>query len=189
MESLRAIDCLTRAARMCIDFGQRELESRVMVLKAQVQENMPRIPATCVSEFTIDLEVLQKKVDDLLKDGVKSACTKIVLAYLPDKEQAEEEVRHQGKATPLYSMTPLTMIDESNRDVATAGSIEGDFAGRTVRCMADGFPFRAAWLHQLFAEILKRHADLGDSIVSQAHVSPLFNPQHRAIVEKGVAHI
>lgn len=176
---------LTALAALCVKYGQRELEAKVILAKTENQKRLTPMPGiTTTIEITDDQ--LQEHLDALLSDGLEVALQRLAWWYVPNLKQVEEDVARHQREAPLSAMVPITKLDQTGRDVAGVGSTEGDLSGRAVLVVEEGLLLRGFWLYSVLAKLRDENPNLADTIVDVIHGSPLFDPAQRGIIEKGV---
>ncbi len=177
---------LREAYLLLTDFGCTQEADKVGVILREVAANSMSHMVSFEDKIEITKQELDDWVNSILAGPLEEVLVRIVWRFIPDPTQIETQVKEIAKKAPLSSSFGITQVDSSGRPVAEIGSIKEDLKGRVLYQIVQNLQFEAQFLRYLFVQLLSRYNLNAEAITSEIFMSPIFQPDRRPTVRKGV---
>jgi hypothetical protein len=137
---------------------------------------------------TIRKEEMEAFVDSLLAGDPTTALMRITARFVPDRDQAEKQVREFANDAPLSSFIPKKIVDDDGRTISVIGALDDDLDGNVIQHISQTLGFNAIFLRVGLAEAAKRLPLTVESLMERIRKSPVFEPEALPLVEEGLRH-
>lgn len=164
-----------------LDFGMKT-EADAIAVQMQSMGNTAKAEMLTFShKINVPKVELEKYYSKLLEGTTETILAHIAAHFIPDPNQAAEQVKLNAKIAPLSSIIPQTIVDHDGREIAQIGSFDNDLEGRVIRQVCLELMIGGTFLHEALTRARTERnikcSDISDFILK----SPLV-PGERASI-------
>jgi hypothetical protein len=141
---------------------------------------------TFSTTMTVTKEEMDGFVNAVLQGDAQAALLRLTFHFIPDPEQAEQQVRETAKTAVLSSMLSKKIIDDEGRVVAEVRSLEDDLSGNVIQHISQSLRFSAVFLRVVLDEAGRRVPLNADTLMARVRSSPVFDEAAYPLVEEGL---
>jgi hypothetical protein len=166
-----------------------ELKAEADALIPELREHGKRSVGelkTFSTTTTVTKEEMDGFVNAVLQGDAQAALLRLTFHFVPDPEQAEQQVQEMAKTAVLSSMMTRKIIDDDGRVVAEVGSVEDDLDGNVIQHISQTLRFGAVFLRVVLDEAGRRLPLNADTIMARVRSSPVFDEAAYPLVEEGL---
>lgn len=185
-EPMKAVNTLEKMFEIYKQHGYKikaeEILTRIRELGPEVFKNMKKIPL----EFTIENQLIEKLISEMLKGESIQVFHRIALHYIPRREQMEKELYDNSKKNPLLYIISKQIQDSKGRTVAKIGSLEDDFEGHLVQQISLNIQLSSFLLEMVIDRAVKENKIDKTKILDYIMLSPIIDKQRFKIIEQSI---
>ncbi len=165
------------------------LKEEAEQLLKRIREIGPKVAAE-LQPISHSVEIpkgkLDKYIEEILSGTSEEVMIRIVVAYMPKKEEVKEQIFALSKTAPLIYLMAHQIQDERGRTIATIGSLENDLEGHIVRQISQNLSFSQLFLRRVVSEAFKRGKIGTEVILEFIRKSPVISVERLVIIEKAI---
>ena len=138
------------------------------------------------TSIEIPKKELDKFINKLTEDDLKTALIRIAFYYIPKKDEVIKQLREVSEKTPISFLFTRKMQDHEGRLIATVGSLEEYLDEHIVLQISQNMNFDYFFLRETInALILKFNLDV-EAIINCLCESPIFEEKRKDFFIKGI---
>ncbi len=166
-----------------------ELKAEADALIPELREHGKRSVGelkTFSTTTTVTKEEMDGFVNAVLQGDIQAALLRLTFQFVPDPEQAEQQVREMAKTAVFSSMMTKKIIDDDGRVVGEIGSLEDDPDGNVIQHISQSLRFGAVFLRVVLDEAGRRLPLNADTVMARVRASPVFDEAAYPLIEEGL---
>ena len=137
-------------------------------------------------EQSVDPELVEKFLLELLEGEEDEALHRILGHYIPDWNQTQEQVLDFAKKFVFTAFIPQTIVDPSGREIATVGSVEDDLDGRITRQISQNMTYVVDFLYMALKRWIDKFAVTPERLCERLLSCPVFTPDSKTALNRGI---
>lgn len=128
-----------------------------------------------------------KKTEELLTQGSDiEICEKMLLYFLPDRNETEKQVKKQAQASPLSFMIQNNLLDYKGRTKSIIRSIEDDPEGHVVLQYSRTLDIQSSLLRYILQKNIANGVITSDKLYEYLKSSPIVDADRLSIIRRGL---
>jgi len=145
-----------------------------------------------MKEYSVQVNIKKEDLEEISRELIAQGDLAVSLMriggyFIPGANSARKMLDEQKRVAPLFSLTPITVVDRSGRPVAKASSVEDQSEGRLYRQLAQNVGFYQPFLSYVLGTLIAEFQPAVDDILDVLYLSPLFQIDRRAILHAGLS--
>ena len=181
-----AADWLREIYMMFLDYGLKEEADQIATVYRDVAFKTLDDMKPISVETDISEDALNEYINSVIDGNINQALIKIALHFTPERDEIIRELEKLSKQSPLTFLITKQIVDYEGRPVASVGSLEDDLEGNIIHQMTQDMSFDAFFLNRVIAALVDKFDFTHTKFVEYLYLSPVFNPETREIIEKGI---
>jgi hypothetical protein len=150
--------------------GMPEESRRVRVLMEEKIRQAREEMAPISTEYTISREDIDKFCASIVIDDLASTFFRLAAAFVPKRNELEEQIEKMLKDTPLVALMPQQIMAD-NHVAANIGSVQDDPLGRLLQQATMDFGLSQIWLQEAINKLFETHDLVPDHFATWANRS------------------
>lgn len=184
--ALQTSGWLQRVHSVYLEYGLREEAERIAIKLKEIGPKVNEEMKPISHEMKISHEDMQKYVNSIIGDDIKSTFVRIAVHYIPKKDHVENQLKDLAQKAPISYIVTRQIQDHQGRPVAFIGSLEDDLIGNIVHLSAQNMGISAVFLRRVIEEFISRFNVTPQTITDYFYMSPAFEEEKREIIYSGI---
>lgn len=134
----------------------------------------------------IPTEEMKAYVDFMMQGTDDEIYQKFAYKYIPDKEDAKQQILKQVQNAPLYYMFPNQLLDEKGRVKSVVGNIDTDLEGHIVLHISQSMQISYVFMRAIIQEAISRNIFTTEKIVDFLKSTPIIENSRYEIIKQGL---
>ena len=172
--------------KLYLKFNLKEEVAKILL---RIRELGPKV-ASELKPISHSFDLPKKEMDEYISamtnGDIQEVLQRIVVQYIPIKEQVKEQIFDLSKKAPLTFLIGHQLQDEKGRVIATIGSLEDDLEGHIVRQVSQNLSFSSIFLRAIFQESINQKGLDKEEILKFIENSPIINADRFEIISRGL---
>ncbi|MGI9250062.1 MAG: DUF4209 domain-containing protein [Pseudohongiellaceae bacterium] len=137
--------------------------------------------------FSIPQKEMDKYISTMTEGDIQKVLHRIVIRYIPNKEQVKEQVIDLSKKAPLtFFLSKHQIQDGKGRVIATIGSLENDLQGHVVKQVSQNLSLSSVFLGATLQESIDRKGLNKIQILKFIENTPIIDEERFEIIDRGL---
>ena len=186
VDAMLASSWLQQAINIYTNFGFKEDKNLVLVKLREIGSKVNDNLKTISTEYQIPVDEINEYISIFTEKDLDYAFKKLVIEFLPKKEEMQKQVKEQSKKTAVNFLFTRQLQDYKGRVVATVGSITENLEPHVILQLSQYMEFTQFFLTKAIEAIANKFALNPSELVDYLYQSPVFGEEKKRIITKAV---
>lgn len=186
MEPMQWMGILEQVARTYACYGLNDERSRLIKEIEQAGSKAAKTLQCYGVPVDIPKETYAQLKSFLTAGDLEEQYERFCLNYIPNKQQASEQLQKLANQYPLVYMMPTHLMDSQGRPASVIGNIDDDFEGQLVLHVCKDIQISSFFIHYGIQQLKETKALSIDSIMSKVQKSPIINSNRHEIIRQAL---
>jgi hypothetical protein len=138
--------------------------------------------------FIQQRQKIDNYIAEMTQGDIDTCLKRLALAYLPNKQNTENQIRNLAKQNPIRYTCNITIPDHRGRPIAIIKPLSEDLEGHIVVQMYENIQinYKVGFFRTIINNILKQHDITVESLKKYLYQSPIFQLSNQIILERSI---
>jgi hypothetical protein len=180
------IHALEDLLKLYHEFNIHDFDDEILI---QIREREPetrKFMRPISSKITISQEKIDKVIAYFLIGTAEEIILKLIRTFIPNRDEAEEQMKRTAKDFPLLSMFSRIQVDHRGRSVTKVRGVKDDPEARLVIEVSNQMTLSSIFLDKAMHKLLEEEKLSVEEILQFIKESPTVEPDRYEIIRLGL---